>query len=523
MKQIGKENLAVYQIRRAFDSATMASKYSYPEEIFLGDVVTVDVNGLKEPQRIVNYFYTLNANKKEEISFTLSQVPVVVTDIDSYVILADVPEEDLDNVESDATTPNANPDGTGGGGSSCKHKVVGLVVCVDNDLIHGTLEDLGDDLYKLHIYAYNDNSEYTITNEETGETTTHTQKVPYVGTICIQTPIDILSYIPSETDTVDIDNFDGTKTRINTKSGVKGALYRDKYRTTKLPMVFENPTEENAKENPCYKYTIESENLNFNFSCIISTKDIKEYIPIRDYSTSYPLQLFSMKSNGYKIGDYIKYQIFDPANFIADEGDYIELKTWYSPITHTNNASSPYAGSENDLQETTFRWTFQQNEKVADKVLSGLPEGIYDFNYVEEQITYYFKKLDWIKQCTEFKNRNLIGTGTLGCFRNGTTWASVGLNPYWIIRRDPGLDTIDGLTERDWKIYDRKNATSPNLTTEYYNNTLGICILTQIHMKTGDLRDPSTLLEELCNDPAMWAEKKKELEDYYASLETTTE
>jgi hypothetical protein len=517
LQKKGNNKLMSYQIMRLFDSCTIKNKYTYPDEIFLGDVVTVDIDGERQRQRLVSFLHCKNSNNKEEFIFTLAQMPVMLTATDEEYIFEDVPEEDLPEQESDVSKPNVNPDTGGGGGGGAE--VIGLVLSVDNDLIHGTLEDLGDDLYKLHIYAYNNNCEYELTDPETGTVTRHINKVPYVGSIIIQTPIDILSYIPSETDTIDIDNFDCTKTRINIKSGVKGALYRDKYRTTKLPLVFENPTEENAKENPCYRYTIESENLNFNFSCIISTKKIKEYIPIRDYSANYPLELMSCKKNGYKFNDYVKYEVFDPDNFIADDGDYIELTALFQPIIHTNDPKNPFILDTEFPQETrTIRWTFQQNEKVANKIL-GFPEGMWDFNNAKTAVTCHFQKFDWMKYCTTWGERNNIGTTFVVLKPQGyTAFVTCGVNEYWFIRRDPGLDTIEGLTERDWKTYDRKTNTTVNLSSN--PGTFGIMITTKFPKKSGEASDPSELLYEICADPASWAVKKKELQAYYDSLET---
>ena len=501
MKQIGKENLATYQIRRAFDSATYRSKYNYPDEIFLGDVVTVDVDGMKEPQRIVSYFYSLTSQNKEEISFTLSQVPVVITDIDSYVVLGDVPKDQLDEVVSDATSNGANK--ASGGGI----EIIGRILCKDYPKLDGTIQKLKDGLYRVNIYTWNENQNI-IKTDESGNQTETLEKIPYSGEIYFQCPFDILSYVKNDTQTIDIDNFDNSHTRIDISSAYKGVLYRDQYDEDK-EIMFENPTEYNAGGQVAYRYNIESENLNFNISFLVSIDPVAETIPLKPYSKSVRIPVRSYMGKGINTNDCVyDFDGFLPDNFVADAGDWIKLRCTYAPIKHTNDPNNPYViDGPYELKE--FIWTFKKGEKVKDKVIR-LEEGAYDFiNYNENDHWWSssFKKLEFLKSTqTSHGYSHFYGGVMFGTKYSWYTYPQlISMNSHFLVKQDPAFDTLPGVDSVKWTWFEQygNDTTKPNLNLPHDPFSVFIC--TSIY-------NAAYTLEELCNDLDHWEELKAEWE-----------
>ena len=500
LKQCGKENLATYQIRRAFDSATVESKYSYPDEINLGDIVTVDVNGIKEPQRIVTYLYSLNTNNKEEISFTLSQVPVIVTDVDSYVVMGDL---DPDQIESDATSTGANK--VSGGGV----EIIGRILCDGNESVDGTIQKLGGGLYRVNIYAWNGNK--TQETEGVGGYIEKTElKVPYKGKVYFQCSFDILSYVKNSTNSIDIDNFDGSKTRINISSAEKGALYKDALMDGE-PLVFENLGEWNAGGPIAYAYDIDSENLNFDTTFIISTSPVLDTVPAKNYNKNYGFYICSCLAAGTG-NDTTRTLSFTPENFYADEGDTLTLICNYAPIIHNNDESNPYSIDNKNLQRIEMTWTFKDGELVKNKIIR-LPEGYYDFvGGSDWGLFSNFKKLNHLKtvQTGVYSNAGKYGRGIIATANTETGVVDAGTNANGIvlIRQDPALDK--NVSDIKWLFYHVRisDKVYVDLTKTYKPVRFFLC--TQIQSGGNNnpggynLPDPQKSLQTLCEDPQTW-------------------
>lgn len=486
LKQKGKEGLAVYQIRRAFDSAVVDAKYTYPDELFLGDIVTVDVGGITEPQRIVSYFYTLSSSGKEEISFTLSQVPVVVSDINSYIVMEDLTE---DEILSDATSTGANK--TGGA-----IEIVGPILCIDNEQINGTIQKLTNNKYRINIYTWNPNPEILVKEEDTNNYKLVVDAKPFSGKIYFGCPFDILSYIPSETDTVDIDNFDGTKTRITISSAYKGVLYRD-YFEEGYPLAFENPTEENAGDKIFYEYQIESENLNFNFSIDVYLGDVKDEIPIKKYGKTYPVALYTSYGRSPVGMDFHNNILQD--DWIADEGDYICLKCHYSELIHTNDPNMPYTTGPMEYKE--FYWYYKQDEKVTSKKIR-LPEGLYDIDKsTTSNFFSSFKKLNYLKKYGTTNKNWIYGEmyPYFGPFEDGSSLHDTGVNPNFLVKQNPAFDTWEEVDDVKWQWFGGipNNVNVINLDAKRPAD-LGVWICTCTN------NDGGGALSELCNDKEKW-------------------
>lgn len=494
LQKKGNNKLMSYQIMKVFDSATIKNKYTYPTELFLGDVVTVHVEGETQRQRLVSFLHCMNSDNKEEFIFTLAQMPELISATDEEYHFEDVPDEELDKVVSDATSNNANPSAGGGSGV----EVVGRVLCIDNPKVDGSIIKLQNGLYRLNIFTWNSNPNITITNES-GTTTEKTVVSPYSGKIYFKFPNNLLSYINQNDGILYIDNFDGSKTKIDINSGYKGVLFADEL-AEGHPLLFENPTEQNADADTYYEYDIESENLNFNFTADISLEPVKNTVPLKPYSKTVVIPLRSFMGKGVNTNDCVySFDKFLPENFVADEGDFIKLKCTYAPIKHTNDPTYPYT-TDGNYEIKEFIWTFRKGERVKDKVIR-LPEGAYDFiNNFEPNHwwTCSFKKLDYLKSTQSSHGySHFYGTASFG-YNLYNTYPQVGtLNCHFLIKQDPAFDSIDGLDGIRWQWFEQwgNDTTKPNLNIKHDN--FALYIGTSIY-------NASYTLEELCNNPELW-------------------
>ena len=538
MKNNGTRELISYQIRKAFDAAAIDNKYHYPHELSLGDTVSVSIDGVKEEQRITSFLHMMNSNNKEEIIFTLTQLPQLIT-AENEVVMEEIPPEQRPEVETDATTENANPNGSGGGISGQPVKIVGHILCIDNDKIRGTVQELEKDVYRVNIYAWNDNKTVTTTNEDGTEITSQ-QICPYSGKIYVPCDIDLLSKITNTTRTIDIDNFDGSKTRINVDNARRGVLFIDKA-DLEGPPLFEMPTEANADKQMCWEYDIESENLNFNVSFIISEKPVKYTIPTKMYSKSYPTLLRNsalyFKFNIYK--NYATYYSdFSPTNFFADEGDYIHMVVKYAPIHHVMEGGKTvfrwYAAEETIK---TIRFEFKNGEMVADKRIRW-EEGFYSFYKIgtaDDELGYHssFKKLKYINTANSAndKNAGFIGTTEFRCCDRDTNATydmyTVSHLGFLIIKMDPAFDIVDNLTDVTWICKLMTNTT-------FYSNKIFdgadwqtcnkfpyFSICTDVSKSNDGNTKPMKYLEKLCEDPSVWQKILDEEAAAAADGETT--
>lgn len=501
LQKKGNNKLMSYQIMRLFDSCTVKNKYRYPDEISLGDVVTVDIDEEKQKQRLVSFLHCKNSNNKEEFIFTLAQMPAMITATDEEYVFEDVPEELLPEPGSDITNPNINPSGGGGGGGA---DVVGRILCIDNELVDGTITKLSKDLYRVHIFTWNSNPTSITENEDNTTTETTTTK-PYIGKIYFSFPSNILNYINKHDGILYIDNNDGSKTKIDITSGSKGVLYRDEF-STGYPLLFENPTEDNADADQWYEYTINSENLNFNFTADIAVTPVKETVPLKPYSKTLRVDLNYCHGNGFKVGDYTYYDYFLPETFWADEGDYIKLVCNYCELTHTNDPANPY--TPGPWEEREFVWTFKEGEMVKDKVIR-LPEGGYDFNNGSTWgWSSSFKKLKYLKQIRASSNNRAGYYGQLifGYRSNATAKpTSSDINECFLVKQNPAFDSLEGLDGIRWIWCANKTVNKikvPKYESPYYGNY-------QLSLVTSTGGDNLSVLENIC-DPATW---KKILEE----------
>lgn len=512
LQKKGNNKLMSYQIMRLFDSCTIKNKYTYPDEISLGDVVTVDIDGERQRQRLVSFLHCKNSNNKEEYIFTLAQMPVVLTATDEEYILEDVPKEDLPEKESDVTNPNINSDSKVDG-----IEIVGRVLCIDNDKVDGTIQKLKDGLYRVNIFTWNENPETSITDETTGETAITIEQKPFSGKIYFACPFNILSYLGNST--LDIDNFDNSKTRIDITTAKKGVLYEDYYDPGVY--LFENITEENADDTLYYEYDIVSENLNFNFSSIISIESVKSTIPAKKYGKTYPTTLASIsRPSGY--GDTVRHADFQPANFYADDGDYIKFYGDFAPIIHTSDPQHPYEIGEEQTGVEIY-WNFTNGEIVADKRIRWT-EGYYfcyDFNN-GYGIHTNFKKINYLKETqSNYRWVGYYGQAELMHQDDDGNYFDSRVNGICIIKQDPAFDNIEGLNEITWICCKPVAGTkTPDLASQL--SMPRILFHTDIgKYRFESLADPSGSLEKLCKDPATW----QSILDEQASEEeeTTTE
>lgn len=506
LKKAGNTQLMNYQIRRAFDAATLKNKYKYPTEIFLGDILTLDIEGEKEQQRLTSFLHCVNSSNKEEMVFTLTQLPKVVSSDDEY-IYEPVPDDQLDELTSDATSTGANKVSSGG------VEIIGRVLCDGNESVDGTIQKLGNGLYRVNIYAWNGN--------KTNETTGNEIKVPYTGKIYFQCSFDILSNIKNTTNTIDIDNFDGSKTRIDISSAQRGALYKDKL-MDEQPLIFENLGEWNSGAPVAYAYDIKSENLNFDTTFVISTSPVLDTVPAKDYNRNYGFYICSCMAAGTG-NDTTRTLDFIPDNFYADDGDTLTLICNYAPIIHNNDASNPYSIDNKNLQRMELTWTFKEGELVKNKIIR-LPEGYYDFvGGSDWGLFSNFKKLNHLKevQTGVYSNAGKYGRGIIATANTetGVVDAGTNANGMVIIRQDPALDK--NVSDIKWLFYHVRLSDKlyVDLTKVYKPVRFFLC--TQIQSGGNNnpggynLPDPQKSLETLCEDPQTWI-------DVLAEKEATT-
>lgn len=516
LKQTGNNQLMNYQIMKLFDSCTMKNKYTYPTEIFLGDVVSVDIDNEKQRQRLVSFLHCMNSNNKEELIFTLAQMPELITSENEY-IFDEIPPEQRPGADSDASTENANPNGGGGGISGQPVKIVGHILCIDNDKIRGTVQEIEKDIYRINIYAWNDNATTVVTNEDGTETAVQ-QVAPFYGKIYVPCDIDLLSKITNTTRTIDIDNFDGSKTRINVDNARKGVLFIDEADPDGPPL-FEMPTEANADKQMCWEYDIESENLNFNFSSIISEKPVRDTIKTKMYAKSYPTPLKSMVHYfRFTMSGYQTYRTdFIPSNFYADDGDYIEFYCMYAPIHHEldKNGKTVIRWYEEETEKVLIRHDFRTGEIVANRRIRW-DEGFYCFRFFDgsgenARVTSNFKKINYLKSISAGGgNDYLLGNTEMKTFNRETeAIGSTTAFGFAVIKLDPAFDVVDDLKEVTW-VFRHFGSQTEILTnrftevTDWKNMKNEPVVYIMTDCSKYNSTSPLNLLENLCRDPATW-------------------
>ena len=456
LRNRGNEELTKAQIDEAWDFAILNPNYEYISEVFLGDLVSIDISNNRETYKVVSYLYTLSSNNAEEISFTFAKNPTEISNSEQYDDFIDIPEDQLDDLTSDATSLGANKDSKG-------VEIVGRILCHDCEKCEGTIQKLSEKLYRINIYAYDENNETTI------ESITKIIPRPLTSRLYFKIPFDILSYVKSDTNTIDIDNFDNSKTRINILTAEKGVLYKDANIEEK-PLVFEIPNAYNAKDDIYYAYDIVSENMNFDISFIVSLDPVLDTIPAKNYNTMYPVRLWT-NMNEQEMDD-----AFYPANWTADAGDTITIDASYykfgQPIKEYDKEFYPI---DRKSEAIPFQYTYElrEGQKIKDVMLR-LPQGFY----WKLNIGLNLKKLDYLKDMYD----NYYGGAAVCSYMSTGKWAikkddssfekiSSNDRPSFILQ-DPGLNPY--VSEYHW-ICTKGDPANYNLNSTY-NYEYGISI-----------------------------------------------
>lgn len=506
LKKFGDEELTNAQVDTAFDFAIFNHQYEYPAEVALGDVVSVQIkNYSTQSLRIVSYLYTLSSNNLEETSFTFAKDPEIISG-DDYAELEDVPEDEIDDVVSDATSTGANKESKG-------VEIVGRILCDGCEALDGTIQKLGEKLYRVNVYAWDENPMTTkIEYAENGDEIQIevVDPKPFMGKIYLKVPFDILSYVETDTGTIDIDNFDGSLTRIDIASATKGILYRDSLMEGN-PLVFELPGDWNVDGDIYYEYSITSENMNFNASFTVSLDPVLETVPLKAYNRDYGSYLMSFTaSRPFNVSDP-----FVSDNFVADEGDYVKLKFWYRPILHTKNAEKPWTVDNTTPAEwREIVYTFS-NRQLVSKYIFRLPEGCYDFWGGEAGVFSSFKKLNYLKEVALTEYYEHEGLGAMDIKSIGADSVdNFSVNGVCIIKQDPAFDP--GADSAKFLFYNAK-LIDEGADVEYPTQMkpLRFRLCTNIKKEGPDgshLPAPDNALRDLCNDLDEWDRIKAEWE-----------